>query len=167
MRRDRFVLRVALLAIGVGVSSFAVALQVLDDGQPDPAPTTAGDPASGTTLPPPISTTTSTSTTTTTEAGPIATPAWITIVASEESKAIAEAAAAEVAAHGHPAGVLRSDDYETLKSGLWVAYAGPFEGAAEARAMVDTLKADGIDGAYVRCIGSTKECRDDRGEGDD
>lgn len=167
MRRDRFVLWVVLLAVAAGVSSFGAALQVLDDGQPDPAPTTDRGPTSNTTALPPISTTTSTMTTTTTAAGKIATPAWITIVASERSKATAEAAAAEVAAHGHPAGVVRSDDYESLKAGLWVAYAGPFERAAEARAMVDTLKAEGIDGAYVRCIGSAKECRDDQDNGDD
>lgn len=155
---------VVLLAIGVGVASFGVALQVLDDEQPDPPPAHQG--SEGLTTLPPISEPASTSTTSTTVAGGIETPAWITIVASEGSKATAEEAAAEVAAHGHPAGVLRSDDYETLKAGLWVAYAGPFPTADEARTMVATLKADGIDGAYVRCIGSTKECRD-RGESDD
>lgn len=165
MRRDRFALWVALLAIGVGVAAFGVALQVLDDGEPDPAPT--ADRRSSDTTAAPIITTTSTTTSTTITPGAIATPAWITIVASEASRAAADEAAAEVAAHGHPAGVVRSDDYESLKAGLWVGFAGPFDSAAEARAMVDTLKADGIDGAYVRCIGSTEDCRDHQDDDDD
>ncbi|MGQ0432784.1 MAG: SPOR domain-containing protein [Microthrixaceae bacterium] len=165
MRRDRFALWVALAAIGVGVASFGVALQALDDGGPDPAPT--ADRRSSDTTVAPIITTTSTTTSTTTTPGAIPTPAWITIVASEASRPAADEAAAEVAARGHPAGVVRSDDYESLKAGLWVAFAGPFGSADEARAMVDTLKADGIDGAYVRCIGSTKACRDHQEDGDD
>lgn len=166
MRRDRFVLWVVLAAIGVGGASFGVALQVLDDGQPDPAPT-ADRRTSDTTAAPATTATTASTTTTTITSGAVATPAWITIVASEASRATADEAAAEVAARGHPAGVVRSDDYESLKPGLWVAFAGPFDSADEARAMVDTLKADGIDGAYVRCIGSTKACRDHQEDSDD
>lgn len=164
MRRGRFALSVALASLLVGVGSFALGLQVLDDGKPDPPPRRTGVDA----VAPPAGDT-PTSTTSTTAApiaapGELSTPAWVAIVASAGSQAEAEGVAEDVAAAGYPAGVLRSDDYASLSSGHWVAYAGPFADADLAGSALEDLAADGFDGAYVRCVGSKKEC-DDAGKG--
>lgn len=167
MNGRRFAVGVVLAALLVGAGSFAAGLAVFDDGEPDPPPARdgssdtvapAGEPS--TTAPP------STAPAGITE-GAIATPAWITIVASEGAQATARAKAQAVAAKGHPAGVLQSDDYPSLKRGLWVAYAGPYPDRAAAEAAVDELGADGIDGAYVRCAGTDKECKGDADDSDD
>ena len=163
MSRGRFTLLVTLLAMLAGVVAFAVGLQVLDDGGPDPAPSDAAA-ESTTTVPPPVSTST---TAPTTPPGALVTPAWITIVASEGSEAEAQADAARVAAAGHPAGVLRSDDHETLKPGLWVAYAGPYQDRETAEAAVESLEEDGFGGAYVRCAGTKQECKGGDEDDDD
>jgi hypothetical protein len=155
--RGRFALLVTLLAMLAGVGAFAVGLQVLDDDEPDPPPGDAASADDATTVPPPISTST---TAPTTPPGALVAPAWITVVASEGAQAEAEADAARVAAAGHPAGVLRSDDYETLKPGLWVAYAGPYPDKAGAEAAVVALEQDGFAGTYVRCAGTKDECKD-------
>lgn len=168
MSTGRFALLVAVAAIGVAAASFALGLQVLDDGEPDTPPRPTGA-ATATTPPPADSTTTTTTSAPAAEvAGPddLDTPAWVVIVASEGSQGAAEEEAHRVAAAGHPAGVLNSDDHKTLTPGLWVAYAGPYDGAAAAGAAVDELTADGFPGAYVRCVGSKKDCGGDD-EGDD
>ena len=163
MSRGRFALLVTLLAMVAGVVAFAVGLQVLDDGEPDapPSDAAAGDT---TTVPPPVSTST---TAPTTPPGALVTPAWITVVASEGSEAEAQADAARVAAAGHPAGVLRSDDYETLKPDLWVAYAGPYPDRATAEAAIGSLEQDGFGGTYVRCAGTKQECKGGDEDDDD
>lgn len=169
MSTRRFALVVVLAALVVGAGSFAAGLAVLDDGQPDPPP--APDGAAGTAALPPTESSTTTTPPTSAPAGitegAIATPAWIAIVASEEAAATARTEAQAVAARGYPAGVLQSDDYPSLKKGLWVAYAGPYPDRAAAEAAVDALAADGVEGAYVRCAGTDKECKGDVGEGDD
>lgn len=161
MSRGRFALLVALLAMTVAAVSFAVALQVLDDGQPDPPPKAASADAADTTLAP-IDASSSSSlpptTGTTAPPGQLATPAWVAIVASGGSEAEAQGIAARLGAQGYPSGVLHSDDYPSLKAGLWVAFAGPYRDATAARAVTDKLAADGFAGAYVRCAGTKKEC---------
>ena len=164
MSRGRFALLVTVLAMLAGVVAFAVGLQVLDDGEPDEPPSDAAAGDTTTTAPPPVSTTT---TAPTTPPGALVTPAWITVVASEGSEAEAEADAARVAAAGHPAGVLRSDDYETLKPDLWVAYAGPYPDRATAEAAIASLEEDGFGGAYVRCAGTKQECKGGDEDDDD
>ena len=163
MSKGRFALLVTLLAMGVAAACFVIGLRVLDDGKPDPAPSVAAAAATDTTLPPVAasSTTTSPNAPVTTPPGALETPAWVTIVASEGSREMAEEEAARVAANGHPSGVLHSDDYPSLKPGLWVAYAGPYPDARAAEAAIEALAADGISGAYVRCAGSKKECSGD------
>jgi cell division septation protein DedD len=162
--RGRFALLVTLLAMLAGAVAFAVGLQVLDDGEPDapPSDAAAGDDAT-TTVPPPVSTTTAPIA----PPGALETPAWITVVASEGSEAEAQADAARVAAAGHPAGVLRSDDYETLKPDLWVAYAGPYPDRAAAEAAIQSLAQDGFSGTYVRCAGTKDECKGGDEDDDD
>lgn len=165
MSGRRFGLLVALAALVVGLGSFAVGLAVLDDGRPDPPPTRAS--SSDTTSPPAGGSSTTVPTTTAPTGvaeGPITTPAWIAIVASESSPTTARAKAQVVATKGVPAGVLSSNDYPSLKRGLWVAYAGPYPDHAAADAAVDQLAARGIDGAYVRCAGTERECKGDRGD---
>lgn len=161
MSRGRFALVVALVATLVAVVSFAAALQVLDDGQPDPPPNAASADAADTTLAPtdasPSSSLPST-TGTTTPPGQLATPAWVAIVASGGSQTEAQGIAARLGAQGYPSGVLHSDDYPSLKAGLWVAFAGPYRDEAAARAVIGKLAADGFGGAYVRCAGTKKEC---------
>ena len=164
MSRGRFALLVTLLAMLAGVVAFAVGLQVLDDDEPDAPPSDAAGADDTTTVPPPVSTST---TAAITPPGALVTPAWITVVASEGSEAEAEADAARVAAAGHPAGVLRSDDYETLKPDLWVAYAGPYPDRAAAEAAIESLEQDGFDGTYVRCAGTKQECKGGDDEDDD
>lgn len=169
MSGPRFALAVALAAAVVGGGAFAAGLAVLDDGRPDPAP--ARDGSSDTVVPgDPTSTTAAPTTAPTTvpvAEGSIATPAWIAIVASEDSPATARAEAEAVATKGYPAGVLRSDDYPSLKGGLWVAYAGPYPDRSAAEDAVDDLAADGVEGAYVRCAGTDKECKGDADDSDD
>lgn len=165
MSGRRFAALVALAALVVGAGSFAAGLAVFDDGRPDPPPDRAG--SGDTTEPPAGESPTAPTTATTTPPiavteGPIATPAWIAIVASESSPTTARAKAEAVAAKGLPAGVLSSDDYPSLKRGLWVAYAGPYTDHAAADAAVDQLASRGIGGAYVRCAGTEKQCREGR-----
>lgn len=156
MSRWRFPLLVVLLAIVVAAGSFALGLQLLDDGEPD-APTRAGsaaDPAGATT-------TVAAPTTTPVATGGLTTPAWIVVVASEGSEATATSRADAIGDRGQPVGVLRSDDYPSLNPGLWVAYAGPYATADEATAVRDALAAGGVSGTYVRCAGTAQQCRDD------
>lgn len=160
MSRWRFPLLVALVAVVVAAGAFAIGLQVLDDGEPDPPPRTAateGAAADGT------GETTTTATTSVIATGALPTPAWIVVVASEDDEATATARADAVGDRGHPVGVLRSDDYPSLNPGLWVAYAGPFADAAEATAVKDALTAEGVAGTYVRCAGTAEQCRGDDG----
>lgn len=168
MKQSRFALLVTLLAMAVAAVSFATGLRVLDDGAPDQPPSSGSPDATGTPLPGvAASSTTSTSVAVTTPPGELETPAWVTIIASEGSREMAEDAAAPVAAKGYPTGVLHSDDYPSLKPGLWVAYAGPYPDARAAEAAIDALAADGFSGAYVRCVGSKQACSgDDNGHDD-
>lgn len=163
MSRTRATVLVALLSMAVGALSFTIALQVFDDGRADPPPAPPGLGDGSSTSPTVGQGSSSTSTTTTSIAlvaapGDLETPAWVAIVASEGSEATAAATARRVAAAGHPAGYLRSDDYASLSGGHWVAYSGPYVDAAAATAAVEALAADGFEGAYVRCVGSKKQC---------
>lgn len=160
MTRWRFPLLVAVLAVLVAGGAFAVGLQVLDDGAPDPPPSGAApgddDPAGGDAssedqgrdAPPP-------------NTAPLPTPAWIVVAASESSEAAALPRAEAVAEQGQPAGVLRSDDYPSLSPGLWVAYAGPYADAGQASAASDALADSGVPGTYVRCAGTAEQCDGD------
>jgi hypothetical protein len=156
MGRGRFVVILVALCASVGLGAFAVGLQVLDDGQPDPPPRGS---SSVTSLAPLAegSTTQPTTATPSTGAG-LATPAWVAVVASEGSEAGARAKSAPLGEAGYPTGVLHSDDYSSLKPGLWVAYAGPYPDHGAADDAVDSLAADGFAGAYSRCVGSAQDC---------
>lgn len=172
MSTNRFAVLLVALALATAAGTFAAGLAVLDDGRPDPPPRSGGTGTASTA--PVASTAPSTAPTTTSVTGPVAaptdeleSPAWIVVIASKGAEADAQEAALAVAALGHPAGVLRSDDYPSLAPGFWVAYAGPYEARRSAEAAVDDLEGSGIDGAYVRCAGTAKDCGRDRDESDD
>jgi septal ring-binding cell division protein DamX len=139
---------------------------------PTPAPTTTPEPgattepalpeASGDSSPEPTSTASPTSTpdaTSTPESGgaasdigewPSGKSGWTVVLASDSSQSDAQDAAEDFAADGiSDVGVLRSDDFSSLKPGFWVVYSGEFDSQAEAS---DAL--DGIDAkdAYIRRI---------------
>lgn len=158
----------ALSAI-VAAASFALGLVVFDDQTAAP-PRPADEPV--TAAPDPTSTTTTSAPPVVIAVGDLDTPAWVVVVGSGSSQASARATAASAARAGHAAGVLHSDDYPSLNAGLWVAYTGPYPDADAAGAAVASLTSDGFDGAYVRCVGTKKECEraaggEDSGEDSD
>ncbi len=146
MSRPWFVALVVLLAALVGVGSFFLVLALLDDD--DGSQVTTEDE----------STTTSASTSTTAPPAALETPAWVTILSSERDQAAATQVADRVAATGRTTGVLPSDSYSSLAPGFWVPYVGPFPDRAAAEAEVGALAADGIAGAYARCVGTREQC---------
>ena len=148
MTRGRFGLLLALLALVVGVDSFALALALItDDGD---TPVESG----GTTT----STTSATSSTSTTAPGTLTTPAFVVVVSSESEEARAQQRRDELTESGFDAGVLSSADYASLEPGFWVAYVGPFPDVAGAESAKADLVAAGYTAAYTRCVGSNEEC---------
>ena len=162
MSQARFGLLLALLAVFVAAGSFLAATAVLDDGKADPPPSADGDDGSerGDPDAPPASTTTTVPVAT----GQLASPTWVVVITSEPDEAAATASAQRAAAAGHPTGVLRSDDYPSLRRGFWVAYAGPYGDQAAAEAGSAELAADGFANTYRRCVGEQRDCG---GAGDD
>lgn len=159
LTRGRFALLIAVVFALVAAAAFAVGVAVLDDDGPDtpPSRTTTGADSSGD--PGGSEAATSTTTSPATSAAPADGPMWIAVVSSEGSEQEAQARAASVAAEvGLPTGVLRSDDYESLNPGLWVAYAGPYASSDEAEGAVDRLEDAGYDEAYERCAGTDEQC---------
>jgi hypothetical protein len=154
VRGGRFGLLAGALGLVVAAASFVAGLAVLDDGEPDPPPR-GGAPSDTTAVP---IDTSSTTTTTTAAEGLLVSPSWVAVVASAGSEVEAQQAAAVVAAKRYPSGVLLSDDYPSLRAGLWVAYAGPYPDSATAEAAVSALADDGIGGAYARCAGTVADC---------
>lgn len=164
MSRARFGLLLALAAVAVAAAAFAIGLRVLDDDRPDPPPAgvsavddgegaSGGDDGDGAT---------SSSTPQEVAEGTLPSPSWVLVVSSEGDEGRAREIAEAVAAAGHPAGVLRSDDHPSLNPGFWVAYAGPYPDADAARAARDEVHADGFSGAYVRCAGTVADCGGDQ-----
>ena len=75
---------------------------------------------------------------------------WTVVLASDTSESEARDAAEKFADDGiADVGILRSDDFSSLKAGFWVVYSGEYDSQAEAS---DAL--DGIDAkdAYIRRI---------------
>jgi hypothetical protein len=158
MTRARFGLLLGVLALIAASASFAVAMAALDDGQPDAPPQDDSDAGDVLGSDPAVTTTSSTSTTVEVVTGELATPTWIVVISSESTEASATVVAERVAAEGHPAGVLRSDEYPSLNKGFWVAYAGPYPDLSTATATVGALEAAGYSGTYARCAGTKKDC---------
>jgi hypothetical protein len=125
-----------------------------------PAPTTTPDPAltDPTTTPTPEATTTPEATATPDSGGsspgtaewPAGKTGWTVVLASTTSESSANDKAEGFASDGIAnVGVLRSDDFSSLKPGFWVVFSGEYDTQDQAR---DAL--DGIDAsdAYVRRI---------------
>jgi hypothetical protein len=170
MSRSRFGLLLGLVALVVASGSFAVAMAALDDGKPDAPPSGGTDTGDAPGSDPVVTDTSTTSTTATTlevVTGDLDTPTWIVVVSSEADEAGATVLAQRVAADGHPAGVLRSNDYPSLNKGFWVAYAGPYPDRSSATAAVSALESAGYGGTYVRCAGTKKDCGTEVDEPDD
>jgi hypothetical protein len=86
---------------------------------------------------------------------PTGTGEWTVILASlavadGQTRQDAEREAARARDRGIQAGVLRSDDFGSLRAGYWVVHAGSFTGEAEARAHADRLRSAGYASAYPR-----------------
>lgn len=83
---------------------------------------------------------------------PAGVDAYTVILASEATRGAAEATAQRAASAGEPAGVLRSDDYSSLRPGYWVAYVGQSSTAGEAGREAARLKGVGYPSAYPRLV---------------
>jgi hypothetical protein len=148
----RFVLLLGIVAVMVAGGSFVAATAVLDDGKADPPPSPDGGDTSDPEVPPSSTTTAPVAT------GELASPTWIVVITSEGDEAAATASAQRAADAGYPTGVLRSDDYPSLRPGFWVAYAGPYSDQAAAEAGSAELAADGFANTYRRCVGEQSDC---------
>ena len=147
MTRGRFGLLLAVLALVVGVASFALALALITDDGDTPVES-AGTTTSAI----------ATSSTSTTAPGTLTTPAFVVVVSSESDEGRAQQRRDELTEGGFDAGVLSSSDYPSLEPGFWVAYVGPFPDVAGAEGAKADLVAAGYTAAYTRCVGSNEEC---------
>lgn len=80
--------------------------------------------------------------------------AWTVILASELTRGGAETAinrARRIPDRGLSLGVLNSDDYSSLRSGYWVAFAGQFASVEEAQAAANRYRPE-FPTAYQRFI---------------
>ena len=77
--------------------------------------------------------------------------AWTVVVLSSTAKADADKRAKELADAGTPAGVLRSDDYKSLRAGYWVVFSGQYETREEAQTAAEGIGAKAA-GAYARFV---------------
>lgn len=99
------------------------------EGSPTPAPPAGGEVASW----------------------PAGEEAWTVVLLSATSKEEADRRAQELVDGGTPAGVLRSDDYESLRAGYWVVFSGQYETQKEAQDAAAGIGAKAA-GAYARFV---------------
>lgn len=83
---------------------------------------------------------------------PARTSAYTVILLSTGTRAGAEGVARQAAQAGVPAGVLKSDDYSSLKPGFWVVFGGQFDSTEEAQREVERYAALGFAGGYARFV---------------
>lgn len=150
-----------------------------DDKGPDPAttddPSAATDPGtspdSGLTdtsgggyVPPTSGTPTTPAPPPEAEAWPEGKKAWTVILLSTTSKDEANELALKARKDGVPAGILKSDDYKNLSSGLWMVWAGRFGSEDEAFNAATDYSSKGYDGEsveYVRNKAAAGDTTDD------
>jgi hypothetical protein len=85
---------------------------------------------------------------------PAGVSAWTVILASEQTENAARAAvekAGEASASGLSLGVLHSNDYASLRSGYWVAFAGQFASSAQALEAAERFRSQ-FPTAYPRFV---------------
>jgi len=123
-----------------------------------PTTTSSTIPTTPVATTPTTSTTPSTSSTSATGSGgtwPAGKHGYTVVLASfakdRYARTDAEARSVEAQQKGVSSGVLDSDDF-TLRSGLWVVFAGVFDTQTQADAHVSEVAAKGYQGAYVRKI---------------
>lgn len=78
--------------------------------------------------------------------------AWTIVLNSTSSRAAARRRAERLAADGVPVGVLRSDDFRSLRAGFWVVFSGQYDSAPAAARAQRELGASAPAAAYVRRI---------------
>ena len=86
------------------------------------------------------------------EAWPEDKKGWTVILLSTTSKDEANALALKAREKGVPAGILQSDTYKNLSSGLWMVWAGRFATENEAYSAATTYSGKGYDGESVEYI---------------
>lgn len=114
-----------------------------------PAPTET--PATGTATATPAPGATATPAPQTVGTWPEGEEAWTVILLSGDNEDAARRRAEELAAGGTPVGVLRSDDFSSLRPGYWVVFSGQYETSEEAEAAAAGLGAAAA-GSYVRLV---------------
>jgi hypothetical protein len=80
--------------------------------------------------------------------------AYTVILLSTDQRVGADRKANEVAAAGLPAGVLRSNDYPSLRPGYWVVFVGQYDSLREASRRADRIADRGFPGGYPRYVES-------------
>jgi SPOR domain len=126
-----------------------------DTGVATPTPDPALPEASGQETPEPTATPEPTSTPEPTATAGIASwpsgqSGWTVVLASKTSESEANDVAQGFVDDGiADVGVLRSDDFSSLKSGFWVVYSGEYDSQSEASAALDGIDAQD---AYIRRI---------------
>jgi formin 2 len=130
---------------------------------PPPANTTPTEPAPNT---PPTTPTTpdtpaepdDTTPPTTPDAGasiaewPSGRTAYTVVLVSATSRNAADAKAEQAIKRGIEAGVLRSDDFSTLRAGYWVVFAGQYDTSEQATRAADRYAEEGFGGGYPRQV---------------
>jgi type IV secretory pathway VirB10-like protein len=80
--------------------------------------------------------------------------AYTVILLSTDQRVGAERKAREVAAAGLPAGLLRSNNYPSLRPGYWVVFVGQYDSVEEASRRADRIADQGFPGGYPRYVES-------------
>jgi hypothetical protein len=109
-------------------------------------PPIGGGGGSSTPAPPPVA-----------ETWPEGKKAWTVVLLSTTSKDEANDLALKARKDGVPAGILQSDDYKSLSSGLWMVWAGHFSDENGAYAAAEEYGSKGYNGEsveYIRTKGS-------------
>nr|MDQ3936974.1 SPOR domain-containing protein [Actinomycetota bacterium] len=130
--------------------------------QPPASTTPTIPPASGGDTPPPKdqtqpadppeTTTPSEPSTGTPAEWPAGKTAYTVVLVSATSRNAADAKAEQAIKRGIEAGVLRSDDFSTLRPGYWVVFAGQFDTSEQATRAADRYASQGFGGGYPRQV---------------
>ena len=78
--------------------------------------------------------------------------AYTVVLVSATSRNAADAKAEQAVKRGIQAGVLRSDDFSTLRPGYWVVFAGQYDSSEEATRAADRYAEQGFGGGYPRQV---------------
>ena len=78
--------------------------------------------------------------------------AYTVVLVSATSRNAADAKAEQAIKRGIDAGVLRSDDFSSLRPGYWVVFAGQYDSSEEATRAADRFAEQGFGGGYPRQV---------------